>query len=128
EATKFEVKIRVKEKEAFRPGMSVTAEIETRTHANVLAVPFASVTVRAPKPKDKKADSKIAATDPASTNSVSAKTNATPAKTDVLAASTNAPAADGTNTATADKKSKDASKTIEVVFVVEGERVKMVPI
>ena len=30
EATKFEVRIRIQEKEPFRPGMSVTAEIETR--------------------------------------------------------------------------------------------------
>src|SRR5206468_9762537 len=35
EATKFGVKIRIKEKETFRPGMSVTAEIETRARTNV---------------------------------------------------------------------------------------------
>ena len=46
EATKFGVKIRIKEKESFRPGMSVTAEIETRSRTNVLAVPIASVTTR----------------------------------------------------------------------------------
>ncbi|MCX7865902.1 MAG: efflux RND transporter periplasmic adaptor subunit, partial [Limisphaera sp.] len=39
EATKFEVRIRIQEKEAFRPGMSVTAEIETRYRTNVLTVP-----------------------------------------------------------------------------------------
>ena len=49
EATKFEVKIRVQEKEVFRPGMSVTAEIETRYRTNVLAIPIQSVTTRAPK-------------------------------------------------------------------------------
>ena len=48
EATKFEVKIRVQEKEAFRPGMSVTAEIETRYRTNVLTVPIQSVTTRVP--------------------------------------------------------------------------------
>ncbi len=46
EATKFEVKIRVQEKEIFRPGMSVTAEIETRSVTNVIAVPIQSVTTR----------------------------------------------------------------------------------
>jgi HlyD family secretion protein len=46
EATKFEVKIRVQEKEIFRPGMTVTAEIETRSVTNVLAVPIQSVTTR----------------------------------------------------------------------------------
>ena len=49
DATKFEVKIRVQEKEPFRPGMSVTAEIETRYRTNVLAVPIQSVTTRVPK-------------------------------------------------------------------------------
>ena len=49
EATKFEVKILVTEKEAFRPGMSVTAEIETRSRTNVLAVPIMAVTTRMPK-------------------------------------------------------------------------------
>ncbi len=54
EATKFEVKIRLLEKEVFRPGMSVTAEIETRYRTNVLTVPIQSVTTRLPKdPQDK---------------------------------------------------------------------------
>jgi HlyD family secretion protein len=49
EATKFEVKIRIYEKKAFRPGMSVTAEVETRYRSNVLTVPIQSVTMRLPK-------------------------------------------------------------------------------
>jgi HlyD family secretion protein len=49
EATKFEVKIRITEKEFFRPGMSVTADIETRYRTNVLTVPIQSVTMRPPK-------------------------------------------------------------------------------
>jgi HlyD family secretion protein len=54
EATKFEVRIHVQEKEVFRPGMSVTAEIETRYRTNVLTVPIQSVTTRLPKEhKDK---------------------------------------------------------------------------
>ena len=56
EATKFEVKILINEKEPFRPGMSVTAEIETRSRTNVLAVPIMAVTARMPKnaPAEKK--------------------------------------------------------------------------
>lgn len=46
EATKFEVRIRVTDKEAFRPGMSVSADIETSYRTNVLTVPLASVTSR----------------------------------------------------------------------------------
>ena len=49
EATKFEVKILIQEKEPFRPGMSVTAEIETRSRTNVLAVPIMAVTTRTSK-------------------------------------------------------------------------------
>jgi HlyD family secretion protein len=49
EATKFEVKILVNEKEPFRPGMSVTAEVETRSRTNVLTVPIMAVTARMPK-------------------------------------------------------------------------------
>jgi HlyD family secretion protein len=106
DATKFEVHIRIKEKELFRPGMSVTAEIETRSRTNVLAVPIASVTARLPK-----------------TNSVAAGTNAPP--TNAVAATTNS--VSGTNTMKADKK-KDAPKQIEVVFVMDGDHVKMVPV
>src|ERR1039457_5899408 len=61
EATKFEVRIRIQEKEAFRPGMSVNSEIETCYRTNVLTVPFASVTTRPPKEKEKKGDLKLAA-------------------------------------------------------------------
>ena len=36
-------------REAFRPGMSVSAEIETRSRQGVIAVPIQSVTTRLPK-------------------------------------------------------------------------------
>ncbi len=109
DATKFEVHIRIKEKELFRPGMSVTAEIETRSRTNVLAVPIASVTARLPK-SDK-------------TNSVAGGTNAM--ATNSLAATTNS--LSETNLMRADKK-KEGSKQVDVVFVLEGDHVKMVPV
>lgn len=50
EVTNFQVKIRVTDKNvALRPGMSMSADIETETRVNVLAVPIQSVTTRAPK-------------------------------------------------------------------------------
>jgi len=49
ESTKFEVRIRIQDKEVFLPGMSVTAEVETRYRTNVLSVPIQSVTARMPK-------------------------------------------------------------------------------
>src|SRR6266576_776980 len=105
EATKFAVKIRIKEKEIFRPGMSVTAEIETRSRTNVLAVPIASVTARLPK-----SNSVAGATGSPASNNVATATNSL----------------SGTNAMRADKK-KEGPKQIDVVFVVEGDYVKMVP-
>lgn len=103
DATRFEVRIRVDERESFRPGMSVTAEISTRTRTNVLTVPVSAITTRVPK------------------------TNAT----EVAASNgTNAPAS--TNGEPKEAKSGgrrgEAPKAIEVVFIPEGDRAKMVPV
>ncbi len=47
EVTNFTVKIRILDKDpGLRPGMSMTATIETETKKNVLAVPIQSITVR----------------------------------------------------------------------------------
>jgi HlyD family secretion protein len=108
EATKFEVRIRIGENEAFRPGMSVTAEIETRYRTNAIIVPLASVTTRPPKTPDKGTAAK--------------KDTGKSGATNVVAS------ADPTNAVPSDKKSKDAPKLSEVVFMVEGNRVKMVPV
>jgi HlyD family secretion protein len=112
EATKFEVKIHIQEKELFRPGMSVTAEIETRYRTNVITVPIASVTTRLPKDGSSKkgggmfARAKESKADPPSTHSSTTSTNANKDK----------------------GKGRDAPKPIEVVFVLDGSRVKMVPV
>src|SRR5436190_357901 len=94
EATKFEVKIRIQEKEIFRPGMSVTADIETRYRTNVITVPIQSVTTRVPKKPDDK--------------------NQPPGKTKTPALNS--------------KEAKEAQKPVEVVFAVETDHVKMVPV
>lgn len=102
EATKFEVRIRINENTAFRPGMSVSTEIESRYVTNALTVPYAAVTTRMPKMDfGKNSGTNVSST----------------------ATATNSPATN--STAPADKKSKDAPKQIEVVFVVEGDQVKM---
>ncbi len=50
EVTNFEVKIRIIDKDVIlRPGMSMTATIETETRGNVIAVPIQCVTTRQPK-------------------------------------------------------------------------------
>ena len=107
-ATQFQVRIRLTEGDQFRPGMSVSAEIETRTRTNTLAAPIASVTTRTVKAKSKK-------------ETGAAKTNSVP---------TNAIASTGsaTNSTKDDKKSDDKNKPVEVVFVIEGDHVKAVPV
>ena len=107
DATKFEVHIRIKEKELFRPGMSVTAEIDTRSRTNVLAVPIASVTARLPKG----GKGNVTGTNAPSTNSLATANSTTE-----------------TNAMKGDKKSKEAPKQVDVVFVVDGDHVKMAPV
>jgi HlyD family secretion protein len=120
EATKFQVRIRIQEKEQFKPGMSVTAEIATRFRTNVLTVPIASVTTRMPKEKDKKKETKVALADPPGTNSTAGQSNSQ--------SGTNTCATNTVEEAKSDKKSKGAAKPVEVVFLMDGERVKMAPV
>jgi HlyD family secretion protein len=100
QATKFQVRIRFSDKEAFRPGMSVSAEIETQYRTNVLTVPLASVTTRPPPQK---------------------KLDADPPKN----VGTNVAAATGTN---ALASAKDSTKPVDVVFVVKGDHAQVVPV
>jgi HlyD family secretion protein len=104
EATRFEVKIRVNEKEPFRPGMSVTAEIETRSRTNVLTVPFQSVTTRIPK-----------------TNGGNATNNPPNAEAHARAKTRD-------NGSSPDSKAREGKKPVEVVFVLNSDRVKAVPV
>jgi HlyD family secretion protein len=105
QAIQFEIRIRVSEKElAFRPGMSVTAQIETEYRTNALTVPLASVTTRPMKPELKD----------------------DPVKGD----GTNSPAAtrSGTNAVAAVANAKEGAKAADVVFVVQGDHVKAMPV
>jgi HlyD family secretion protein len=123
EATKFGVKIRIKEKEPFRPGMSCTAEIETQSRTNVLCVPIASVTTRLPKEKGNKKNS--------NTNSVAAGTNAPAASSSNTTVAVSGTNSAGTNTwLRSEKKARENTgpKPIEVVFLKDGDHAKMVPV
>ncbi|HXI53421.1 MAG TPA: efflux RND transporter periplasmic adaptor subunit [Candidatus Saccharimonadales bacterium] len=104
EATRFEVKIRIQEKETFRPGMSVTAEVETRSRTNVLCVPIQSVTTRVPKE---------------------------PSKTNASATATVTPSAPPTPPAPGpvkERKPGENAKPIEVVFLTDGDHVRTAPV
>jgi HlyD family secretion protein len=114
DATKFQVRIRLIQKDAFLPGMSVTADIQTRYRTNVLSVPIQSVATRLP-PTNNVATNTLA---------MAAVTNAgtnvcTECDAASIAANTNIPSR---------KKLDEPPKPIEVVFVVEGDHVKMVPV
>jgi len=110
-ATQFQVRIRVNETEAFRPGMSVTTEIETRSRTNALSVPIASVTTRIIK--------SMTNSNPATTNSTAA--NSTP--TNAIPTNALTTTGGGTNITKG-----NLQKPVEVVFVVEGDHVKTVPV
>ncbi len=116
DATKFEVHIGITEKESFRPGMSVTAEIETRYRTNVLTVPIASVTTRMPRTNS------VSST---STNLMAKATN--PPDTNVVEIGTNCCDVE-TNVVKLDKKSNEPAKPIDVVFVMAADKAKMVPV
>ncbi len=101
EATKFQVRMLVTEKERFLPGMSVTANIETRYRTNALSVPIQSVTTRLPTNGPAGANTNslaVAGTNRSATNSMKAG------------------------------KPDEPPKPIEVVFVMEGDHVKMLPV
>jgi HlyD family secretion protein len=133
EATKFQVKILITEKERFLPGMSVTANIETRYRTNVISVPIQSVTTRIPTNNAAGTNTNsLAGTNTnnlagANTNNLAgAKTNSL-AITNTLAttnASTNGSATNGS----AAKKADEPPKPVEVVFILEGDHVKQVPV
>jgi HlyD family secretion protein len=101
DATRFEVRIRINEKENFRPGMSVTAEIETRYRTNALAVPIGSVTSRVLPSKD---------------------------KTENTGQETNQPAADGEPDPDPSKRESSKPKPSELVWVVEADKVRAAPV
>jgi HlyD family secretion protein len=89
--------------------MSVTATIETRTRTNVLAVPIASVTTRVVKPAQGK-------------NGGLAGTNNVATNTPALAAGSE------TNALKGAKKPDENTKPVDVVFIVQGDQVKTVPV
>jgi HlyD family secretion protein len=104
EATKFQVKIKIQDKDNFRPGMSVTAYIETRSKSNVVTVPIPSVTTRLPK------GSQPAAKKPGPGQKVDENEKA------------------GIGNISNLKKREVSVKPIEAVFIMDGEMVKMIPV
>jgi HlyD family secretion protein len=107
EVTNFEVKISIPDHSVrLRPGMSATADVETETVQNVVAVPIQSVTVRS-------TDSKLS---PEEREKQSASGN----KSD------DDNRADVTNEALEKRKQREEREKLQrVVFVRNGDKVKM---
>lgn len=105
ESTKFEVRIRMADKGIFLPGMSVTADIETRYRTNVVAVPIQAVTTRLP---GSKAGDSAAKKDP----KAAAAADEEKGQVEFLSG----------------KKARDTVKPIEVVFVKEADKARMLPV
>ncbi len=102
ESTKFEVRIRMADTGLFLPGMSVTADIETRYRTTVITVPIQAVTTRMP-------GSTSTEPDPKKTGSTSEEDK-------------------GQIEFLAGKKTRNVIKPIEVVFVQETGKAKMFPV
>lgn len=102
ESTKFEVRIRMADTGLFLPGMSVTADIETRYRTNVITVPIQAVTTRMP-------GSTSTEPDPKKTGSTSEEDK-------------------GQIEFLAGKKARNVIKPIEVVFIQEIDKAKMLPV
>jgi HlyD family secretion protein len=97
ESTKFEVRIRMADKGIFLPGMSATADIETRYRTNVVSVPIQAVTTRLPK---------------GAKEAAAVVTEEEKGQIEYLAG----------------KKARDGTKPMEVVFIKDGTKAKMVPV
>jgi HlyD family secretion protein len=80
-----------------------------------------------PKQKEKK-DLKMAALDDPPAKNSSGKTNSETSSSGGAKTDTNSMSPNGTNSTASDKKSKEPPKPIEVIFSVNGERAKMVPV
>jgi HlyD family secretion protein len=111
EVTNFQVKIRILDKDVpLRPGMSANADVETQTATNVVAIPIQAVTVRTRE--DAKTIDDLAADREKHANEIKG---------------------DGPAAAVNEKQQKqiertDREKLNRVVFVRNGNNVKMVPV
>lgn len=107
EVTNFLVKIRITEQgdAKLRPGMSATVDIETKTVENVVSIPVQSVTVRADggKTSEEIQQEKNRQSQERSGNDLSVAAERSNAK-------------------------KDREKLKRVVFLKEGDKVRMVPV
>jgi len=121
DATKFEIRIRLSDKERFLPGMSVTANIETRHRTNVLSIPIQCVTTRLPSTNSLAMGK---------TNGLAKGTNAATNMTNMtnIAATTNLAVTNAATNLAATTKKGDQPKPIEIVWIVDGDHVKMAPV
>jgi HlyD family secretion protein len=118
EVTNFDVKILLSgDVSQLRPGMSATVDIETETHEEVIHVPIQAITMRAPE--DTTSDvGRFNETTWRSKQGSSSDANAA-----MYGPSGEEEGGDGAETS---QSMRD--KMVQVVFVVDGEHVRMVPV
>lgn len=111
EVTNFQVKIRIADKDVrLRPGMSASVDIETRTVENVVAVPIQAVTVRSRE--GSKTIEQLAADREKKTKETQGEGSASAVN----------------ERQQREREKADREALQRVVFVVQGETVKMVPV
>jgi HlyD family secretion protein len=111
EVTNFKVKVAIIDDIAsLRPGMSATVDIETATHEDVLYVPIQCVVMRSPKAEEGEEADKEKAKE-------TSEESATPAEEPSPSESEEQK-----------EREKEKDELIEVVFVVQDQTAKMVPV
>lgn len=119
EVTNFDVTISIIDNvEQLRPGMSATVDIKTETHEDVLYVPIQAITMREPK-------------DTTRTVGRFSKKTWRPKKGSTRDENLEVwekEHSDGSNNRKAKKQKRDKDKMVQVVFIVEDGKAKMVPV
>jgi len=128
EVTNFKVKVAVlDDMPSLRPGMSATVDVETASHEDVLYVPIQCVVMRSPKQEEgegQKSDEEK--TDQAAEEEASEEPEETAQETE--GAADEGDSVKGAAKPGPKKEGQGKEELIEVVFVVEDETAKMVPV
>ncbi len=117
EVTNFKVKVAILDDVAsLRPGMSATVDIETASHKDVLYVPIQSVVLRAPKKEEGEKEDQKGKEEEAGIEATASEKQASSAQEE-------------TESDSMERQDEDEEEElIEVVFVVQDDEAKMVPI
>lgn len=118
EVTNFDVKILLRgDVTQLRPGMSATVDIETETHGNAIQVPIQAITMRAPE------DTTSGVGRFSKSTWRQKKGSSNDANAELYGPQGEDNSSDGANTVQSARE-----KMVQVVFVVDGDQVNMMPV